>query len=113
MSEINIVQINAALPGMGLTGNFIINVLKMPPARQEKRALFWNLSDWPLICQRMTEHVARGAATDMSTLSGERPLPKPRAEESAADPFFDDAAPTTLSDEGFFDDGAQAEEFFG
>lgn len=115
MSEINIVKINAALPGMGLTGQFIIDVLKVPPARQEKRALFWNLSDWQLICQRMTEHVARGAATDISKLSGTRPLPTPRAEAPAADadPFFGDE-PAAGGDD-FFDGGtepAAGEEFF-
>lgn len=117
MSEINIVKINAALPGMGLTGNFIIDVLKVPPARQEKRALFWNLSDWPLICKRLTEHVARGAAMDLAKLSGERPLPKPRTEPAAGgDPFFDDAAPAAAGDD-FFGGEAEApaagDDFFG
>jgi hypothetical protein len=97
MSEINITKISNAIPGLGITGNFITDTLGVKPARQEKRALFWNASDWPLICQRLTEHIAKGAATDITTLSGERPLPKPKAEPPAA-----------AAGDAFFDDGAQA-----
>lgn len=110
MSEINITQIGHALPGLGITGNFIIDVLGVKAARQEKRALFWNASDWPLICQRLTEHIAKGAATNITVLSSERPLPKPKAEAPAApagDAFFDDGAqaPAAGGDD-FFDSGS-------
>lgn len=116
MSEINIVKINAAIPGLGITGQFIIDTLKVPAARQEKRALFWNASDWPLICQKLTEHVAKGALADIAKMSGERTPPKSKV-EPAGDSFFEDPAPTPAADP-FFEDGtpdrpAADEEFFG
>lgn len=120
MSEINITKISNAIPGLGITGNFITDVLGVKPARQEKRALFWNASDWPLICQRLTEHIAKGAATDITALSGERPLPKPKNETPAAsglsgDALFDDGAqePAAGGDD-FFDSGASSNaDMFG
>lgn len=110
MSEyINITQMNTAIPGLGITGQFIIDTLKLPPARQEKRALFWRVTDWPVICERLTAHVAKGASTDISKLSGERSPPKQRTDPPAAsgqggDSFFDDAAPA--DDQG-------SDDFFG
>jgi hypothetical protein len=118
MSLINITQINAAIPGLGLTGAFIIDTLKVPPAKQEKRALFWNNTDWPTICGRLTEHVAKGATLDPTTFSGER-TKAPAAASAAGDEFFGDgAAPTAEGGQGddFFNDAAPAaesSEFFG
>lgn len=119
MTFINITQINTAIPGLGLTGAFIIDTLKVPAAKQEKRALFWNASDWPTICSRLTEHVAKGAALDPAAFSGERSKPQAQAPAAGGDEFFGDgAAPAAESGQGddFFNDAAPAaesSEFFG
>jgi hypothetical protein len=108
MSEFNIVQIQQALPGLPITGGFIIDTLGVKPARTEKRALWWNSSDWPLICKRLTEHVAKGAKLDLSTLSGERPkkveapAPAPVASDDAE--FFGDTTIDEANGEDMFDD---------
>lgn len=90
--EINITQISRAIPGLGITGQFVIDTLGVKAARQEKRALFWSVEQWPLICKRLTEHVAKGAATNIASLSGERDAPKAKP-TTGADAMFEDDAP--------------------
>jgi len=49
--------------GLPLTAGFVVDTLGVPIARQEKRAMYWNADQVPVIGEKLAEYVrSRGAA---------------------------------------------------
>lgn len=57
--EFNTEQINNAFgaPGLKITGVFIAEVLKVEPARRDKRAMFWTADQFEAIRAALLKHV--------------------------------------------------------
>lgn len=57
--EFNTEQISNAFgaPGLKISGAFIVNVLKVPPSRTDKRAMFWTLEQFEQIRSKLISHI--------------------------------------------------------
>lgn len=71
-NNINIVQIEAA-SGIPLTAAFVRDTLGIAPVSQEKRAMFWNINQWPQIVGALAQHIGKLNNIDPRTFSGQRP----------------------------------------
>jgi hypothetical protein len=69
---INIVQIQAALL-VPVNANFISEKLGFKPARTDKRAMFWNASEYPKMCDALVRWIEHQKRMDPTKLTGERP----------------------------------------
>jgi hypothetical protein len=56
MAELNTSQINERLWGVKVTGELIVE-LGIAPTRREKRAMYWDESLFPQICDQLVEHI--------------------------------------------------------
>ena len=58
-TEFNTEQINNAFgaPGLKITGAFIADVLKVEPARRDKRAMFWDEDQFEQIRTALIKHI--------------------------------------------------------
>lgn len=60
MGELNTSQINERLGGVKVTGELIVE-LGIPPTRREKRAMYWDESLFPTICNAVSLYVSARA----------------------------------------------------
>lgn len=72
VNMINIVQIQAALL-IPVNANFISEKLGFKPARTDKRAMFWNASEYPKMCDALVRWIEHQKRMDPTKLTGERP----------------------------------------
>jgi hypothetical protein len=69
--------------GIKIGGDFIINELKVTPAKQEKRAMFWEDAQFPAICDGLIQHV-HGVKTGTKAVAAKAPK---KVKESVDDLF--------------------------
>ena len=80
-NRINVVQLQTALL-IPVTAQFVVNNLGVAPAETNKRAVYWNASDYTTICDRLTAWIAKARAVDITKISGERPAAAPKKHRS-------------------------------
>lgn len=99
--HINIVHIQQALL-LNITAAFIVDKLDVKPVHTEKRAMYWDRSQFTDICQKLIAHVTAARNVDWSTVSGERKAPAAAPPPAvAADPFAEDDPFAETSDDPF------------
>ena len=115
--RLNIVQIQTALL-IPITALFVENKLGVKPAEKEKRAVYWNASEYGTICDRLVHWVNTQRGVNAAALPGDRPKKgdEPTAAASDDTSFFGGDEPAKVEDKGgdFFgnEEEASVEGFF-
>ena len=61
---LNIAEIKTRLGGIGLTGEFIVNVLKIEPTERDKRAMLFTEDQYQAICDGLSAHALKARSFD-------------------------------------------------
>lgn len=104
-NKINIKTIQERL-GLPVTGAFIEGELKEPAVERDKRAVFWDESQYGPICDKLISHIK---ARRSSTAVAAKPEPKAKVEPGAAAEGFNFGNTSSGSENGF-DFGTQGVE---
>ncbi|MFN7817816.1 MAG: hypothetical protein ACK5OQ_16425 [Burkholderiales bacterium] len=106
MSTLNIVQLQTAL-GIPVTATFVLEVLKVPAAGNEKRAVWWEAGQYEAIVDALIAHIEKARKVNVAAIDGKR---SKKVKEEAAAPaaaiakcadtsdLFGDAEPETNDD---------------
>lgn len=106
MSTMNIVQLQTAL-GIPVTATFVLEVLKVPAAGNEKRAVWWEVDQYETIVDALIAHIEKTRKVNVAAIDGKR-IKKVKEEVAApataaaqcadAGDLFGDAEPETNDD---------------
>lgn len=92
IEEFNVSAVAETL-GLKIDGKFIVEVLKLPPHRQEKRAMFWTRPQLVKIAQSLSEYTETKAveiAGGAGVAAASKTQPAAPSKPAAAAAAFDD-----------------------
>lgn len=119
MATLNIVQIQSAL-GLPITATFISDVLKVPVAGNEKRAVWWELGQYEAIVDALIAHIQNARSVNVAAIDGKRKESiKPTSKVAPAQIASAQTAPdleaqvTHAGSDDLFGDGESTDDLFG
>lgn len=124
MATLNIVQIQSAL-GLPITATFISDVLKVPVAGNEKRAVWWELGQYEAIVDALIAHIQNARSVNVAAIDSKRkesikptskvaPAQIASAQIASAQTAPDlEAQVTHAGSDDLFGESASADDLFG